>query len=102
MGWSLMGHFILWAALAHPVESYAQITVRVYNYTTVSPDTLTSVKNEASLIFQKERIDTSWLDCRRALPNSPVPQQCQEPLGPTDVVLRIVLEPKSDGDRMAL
>jgi hypothetical protein len=36
------------------------------------------------------------------LSNSPAPQQCQEPSGPTDVVLRIVLEPKSDGDRMAL
>ena len=66
MGWSLMGHFVLWAALAHPVETYAQITVRVYNYATVSPDTLTSVKNEASLIFQQAGIDTSWLDCRRA------------------------------------
>jgi hypothetical protein len=91
------------SALAHhPVESYTQITVRVYNYATVSPDTLTSVKNGASLIFQQAGIDTSWLDCRRALSNSPVPQQCQEPSGPTDVVLRIVLEPKSDGDRMAL
>jgi hypothetical protein len=86
----------------HPVESYTQITVRVYNYATVSPDTLSSVKNGASLIFQQAGIDTSWLDCRRALSNSPVPQQCQEPSGPTDVVLRIVLEPKSDGDRMAL
>jgi hypothetical protein len=101
MGWSLMEHFVLWAALAHPVETYAQITVRVYNYATVSPDILTSVKNEASLIFQQAGIDTSWLDCRRALPTSSVPRQCQEPLGPTDLVLRIVLEPKSDGDRMA-
>jgi hypothetical protein len=75
--------------------------VRVYNYATVSPDILTSVKNEASLIFQQAGIDTSWLDCRRALPNSPVPQQCQEPLGPTDVVLRIVLEPKPVGDGLA-
>ena len=102
MGWSLMGHFVLWAALAHPVETYAQITVRVYNYATVSPDILTSVKNEASLIFQQAGIDTSWLDCRLTLPTSSVPRQCQEPLGPTDLVLRIVLEPKSDGDRMAL
>jgi hypothetical protein len=30
----------------HPVESCTQITVRVYNYATVSPDTLSSVKRE--------------------------------------------------------
>ena len=66
MGWSLMGYFVLWADLAHPVETFAKITVQVYNYATVSPDTLTSVKNEASLIFQQAGINTSWLDCRRA------------------------------------
>ena len=109
MSWSLTGHFVLLAvcalvgsdvtnsALAYTSESSPQIIVRVYDYATVSPETLTSVKNGASLIFQQAGIDTSWLDCRRALSNSPVPQQCQEPSGPTDVVLRIVLEPKSDG-----
>ena len=46
------------------------------------------MENEASLILQQAGILALWLDCH----GSPV--QCQQPLAPTDLVLRIVIEPE--------
>ncbi len=73
-------------------DSSPAIRVRVDNYTPASPAVLAGAEREAARILGAAGLRTVWLDCPKG--HSPALSQdpCQEPLEPTDLVLRIVLK----------
>jgi hypothetical protein len=80
----------VFARVANPSPA---IRVQVYNYTQASPAILARAEREASRILGEAGLRTIWLDCSVghsiAVPQDP----CQEPLEPTDIVLRVLSEP---------
>ena len=79
---------------ANPVsgsdETRPAITVRVYDYARVSRATLQGAELNAAKILRKAGIETVWLDCPPEAPGVDAPLACQQPVGPTEIVLRIL------------
>ena len=79
-------------------EPALMITVRVYNYAQASSQTLAAAEAEAVLILLDAGVRTTWLDCPLEAEEFASHPACQEALGPTDVVLRIL--PREMAERM--
>lgn len=65
-----------------------RVTVRVYDYAQVSPDTLARAEKLAAEIFRKAGVQTVWLDCR-VTAGQPA-AACEQPRRRTDLILRII------------
>ncbi len=66
-----------------------KITVRVYDCAQVRSRTLVGAKREAGKILRKAGVEVVWLDCYGAtVEENPA---CRQSLGPSDLVLRIVV-----------
>src|SRR5204863_2560862 len=63
---------------------------RTFNYAGVPAGDLQKAKAQAESILQQAGIEVSWLDCTvvHSGPNDASPR-CQQPLGATDLMLRI-------------
>jgi hypothetical protein len=66
-----------------------RITLRVYNYARVPSPILVHAKHEASNIFRRAGVETTWLDCRLSVADAPTPA-CDRPFGPADLILRLL------------
>ena len=63
------------------------ITVRIYNFARVSGKTLIEAESEAARILRETELEITWLDCSPNLPDRP---ECQQPVGPVELSLRII------------
>ena len=79
-------------------EPSLKITVRVYNYAEVSRRTLAQAERKATRVFRQVGVETVWLDCSLAGAEVARDPECQQPIGPTDLVLRII--PRSMATRV--
>ena len=66
------------------------ITVRVHDYARVSRATLQGAELNAAKILRKAGIETAWLDCPIEAAGAAAPLACQQPVGPAEIVLRIL------------
>jgi len=66
------------------------ITVRVYDYAHVSRATLQGAELNAANILRKAGIETAWFDCPVEAAGADAPLACQQAVGPTEIVLRIL------------
>jgi hypothetical protein len=74
----------------------SRIRIRVYNYARISNDVLAEAKNSVTAIFLQVHVETQWLACRLSMADTGGDASCQQPFGPTDLVLRIL--PRLKGD----
>ena len=80
-------------AKAHPEErpqTSPQITLRVFNYAQVSPETWSIAQQVASRIFSQSGVKTLWLDCSLSSAGTYSLPVCETLAGPTDFIVRIV------------
>jgi hypothetical protein len=73
-----------------PNETRLQITVRVYNYARLSPDTLKITEQDAEVIFKPAGIGMAWVDCPLHLEQQADFPACQAKYGPNDLLLSIL------------
>jgi hypothetical protein len=70
----------------------AKSSIRVYNYARVDPGELAGAEKVAAAIFENVGVQTAWIDC--SVPPEEFQSQafaaCQSPMGPADLVLRIL------------
>jgi hypothetical protein len=69
-------------------QTKLKITVRVYNYVKMAPQALAAGEREATKIFRRAGLEVEWVDltdCREGGRTD-----CHSPLGPADLVLRIL------------
>jgi hypothetical protein len=72
-------------------DSYSlKITVRVSNYAQVLPETWGRAEKVATQIFERTGIDVRWLDCFLSPKGDYTLSDCKQPIGPTDLILRLV------------
>ena len=64
------------------------LTVRVYDYARLDRPLLVSTTRQAGRIFRKAGVAMDWVLCSPIDPR--IPDVCNAPLGPADLVLRIV------------
>jgi hypothetical protein len=69
------------------------LTVRVFDYVQV-PEAVSNAQEVATRIFHEAGIKVVWHDCMSAARHSQDDSTCARELGPTEVVLRIVLRIK--------
>lgn len=74
-------------SLARP-EAGGAVIVRAYDYASLPKPTLAGAKKEASLILRREGLETEWLEC--SVSGGDGPTRCLQPLGPTEITLRIL------------
>ena len=71
-------------------EAKLKIAVRVYNFPRVAKNSLARAEREATYILRNAGIDLSWIPCHLIAEEVPPAPACELPLGPTDLVLRIL------------
>jgi len=75
--------------LAHPPQTSPGITVQVYNWASVEPDTLTAAQAQTNRIFRNAGVAISWLNCPLSIPEAQAPPVCMEPCPPSRLAVRI-------------
>jgi hypothetical protein len=71
-------------------EAQSDISIRVYNYAKVERRILVGAQKEATRILGQAGIATAWLDCPLEPAEFEDHPACQQPLGPADIVLRLI------------
>jgi len=82
---------------ASAVDPSPTLRVRVTNYTEATPATVARAEREAGRILGETGLNVVWIDCplRQTTANSTDP--CQQPLEPTDIVLRVLPDHARNG-----
>jgi hypothetical protein len=77
--------------LAHAADPSPTIRVRAINFTETTPDTIRKAEKEAGRIFREAGLNVVWLDypLRESAANPEDP--CQQPLGPGNVFVRLLV-----------
>ncbi|HET9320086.1 MAG TPA: hypothetical protein VFO27_09925 [Bryobacteraceae bacterium] len=75
---------------AQSSETELNITVHVYNYASVSPDTLAGAEQETARIYQQAGLSIEWLNCPRTAEELAQNTTCNVPGGPTIFTLRLL------------
>ena len=81
------------AQTGNPESGRKRITLRIYNYAQVLPAELTRAEQVAVGIFHKAGIETEWLDCPLSTAELDRFPACQQPLTPSQFVLRLLGQP---------
>jgi hypothetical protein len=68
----------------------AQLILRVYNYARIDPVSLASSEKVAAAVFQNVGVAIVWVDCPLSQVQSARYPACQEGMGTTDLVLKII------------
>jgi hypothetical protein len=68
---------------------HEQLTIRIFDYAPVPPETLGKALLESQEMFRKAGIEMKWLTCRPFIDER---ERCAPPLQSTDVLLKIVSE----------
>ena len=69
------------------------VTVRVYDFAGVRQRELARAEGEVERILRRSGVEIRWIDCPVSRTEPLREPDCQLPLGPTDLVLRILPEP---------
>lgn len=93
-------NFVLMAHLAGSAKTLSlsedktgsslRLNVRVFNYAQVSPETWNPAQEVASRILYRTGIETHWLKCSLSSEGKLIPEVCEQPAEPSDLVLRLV------------
>jgi len=75
-----------------------KITVRVHNYAKIAPQALEATGREASKIFRRAGLEVEWLDLTDCREGGRTQPPCHSPLGPAELVLRILARAPNDQD----
>jgi len=67
-----------------------RLNVRVFNYAQVLPQTWNLAQEVATRIFYRTGIETHWLQCSLSSEGRLTPFVCEQPMEPSDLVLRLV------------
>ena len=67
-----------------------ELTLLVYNYTALSSGQIAEIRARVAFIIEHAGMRTNWLDCRPIPQNHPVPAPCQQPLGPSNLAIRLL------------
>lgn len=67
-----------------------RIIVRVYNYARINSYTLERTQRRVSEIFIKAGFQIDWIHCARCEEEKSQYPECADPIGPSDLVLRIM------------
>ena len=71
------------------------LTLRIYDHAEIHPHILSQSQNRTAGIFRQFGIEIGWLDCPTSPQQLPANLVCQAPLGPADLVIRILPESMS-------
>jgi len=85
------------AFAARSEQPTATIRVRVFNYTRATRATVAAAERGAGQILRDAGLNVIWMDCRfgESLDNPSGP--CQQPLSPTEVLLRVLPDRHRNG-----
>jgi hypothetical protein len=78
--------------LARSPQTSPVLTVQVYNWASVAPQTLTAAEDEASRIFREAGVAVSWLNCPLSILEAQANPICIEPCPPSRFAVRIISE----------
>ena len=67
-----------------------RLTVRVFNYAQASPETWNLARKIATSILGRSGIQTFWMECSLSSEGKFTISACEQPLGLSDLVLRLV------------
>ena len=67
-----------------------RLNVRVFNYAQALPETWKLAREIAANILGQTGIQTSWMECSLSSEGNFTVPACERPLGPSDLVLRLV------------
>jgi hypothetical protein len=67
-----------------------RLNVRVFNYAQVSPETWILAQEVATGILHRTGIETHWLKCSLSSEGRLTPADCDQPIAPSNLVLRLV------------
>jgi len=67
-----------------------RLNVRVFNYAQVSPETWNLAQEVAAGILHRTGIETHWLKCSLSSEGRLTPADCDQPIAPSNLVLRLV------------
>ena len=72
-------------------SSYGEpsVTVRIYDYAQVTPDTLAQSERVTGVILRAAGVEVAWADCSVSMPEPLKDAECRQPRGRTDIELRI-------------
>ena len=76
-------------------EPSRPLTLRIYDHVEIAPDTLHRAQKQTSRIFRQFGIETAWLGCPTSPEQLTTNGACRAPLGPTDLVVKILPESMS-------
>jgi len=79
---------------AAPTE--LKITVRVYNYVKMGSQALAAAEREATEILRRAGIEVEWLDLSDCREGGRTEPPCHSPLGPAELILRILARPPDE------
>lgn len=79
-------------AQAAIAETAPKLRIRVNNYARVSPATLSASEREGGRILGQAGLRTEWVNCPGKGESTTTQNPCNEPLEPTDIVLRLIPE----------
>jgi len=77
-------------ALPENKDPGSRLTVRVFNYAQASPQTWNLARKIATYILGRTGIQTFWLECSLSSEGNFTIPACEQPLGSSDLVLRLV------------
>jgi hypothetical protein len=92
-------------ALTHQTGDENRITIRidptiaarVINYTAATPATMAKAEYKADQILGEAGLHVIWLDCPRAQSAGITTDPCEQPLKPTEIVLRVLSDHRRRG-----
>jgi len=97
---SLILSFILMARLTGSAKTLSlledktgpslRLNVRVFNYAQVTPEIWSLAQEVAARILYRTGIETHWLKCSLSSEGKLIPEVCEQPAEPSDLVLRLV------------
>jgi hypothetical protein len=83
--------------LARAAEPDPTITARVVNYTAATPATIAKAEHQTDRILGEAGLHVIWLDCPLGQSASIITDPCQQPLKPTEIVLRVLSDHRRNG-----
>ena len=67
-----------------------RLNVRVFNYAQVTAETWNLAQEVAARILYRTGLETHWLKCSLSSEGKLIPEVCEQPAEPSDLVLRLV------------
>lgn len=92
-----MGFVCADASSARAADPSPTLRVRVTNYTEATPATVSKAEREAGRLLGEAGLNVIWIDCPLGRSAVIATDPCQQPLEPTDIVLRVLPDHARNG-----